>query len=303
MITNRIHFQTSAILSLILALGFSACSAHLKTEDSAKLKVVATTSILADVVNVIGSEMIDLSVLLPPGSDAHTFQPSPQDVALLAGADVIFINGLGLEIFLDALLENAGGEAQVISASEGIETLTLAGGEIDPHVWFDPNNVIVWVDNIAAVLSRLDPTNANQYRDNASSYQMELRELDTWIEEQVVKIPIERRIVVSDHLVFGYFAARYGFTLVGTIIPGYSTLAEPSARELAALQDTILNSGAPAIFVGEAINVNLALRMAEDTRTKLIFVYSASLSAPDGLAGTYLEMMRFNVEAISRALR
>jgi ABC-type Zn uptake system ZnuABC Zn-binding protein ZnuA len=301
--SNRKHFQTFIILSLVFLFGVTACSIDSLDEDSTKLKVIATTSILADVVDVIGAEMIDLNILLPPGSDAHTFQPTPQDVAMLTRADVIFINSLGLEEFLDTLLEKAGGDAQVISVSEGIETITLEGGEIDPHVWLDPNNVIMWADNIAAALSRLDPINANQYSNNASAYQQELRELDAWIEEQVAKIHADRRILVSDHHVFGYFAKRYGFTFVGAIIPGYSTLAEPSARQLVALQDAILKTGAPAIFVGEAFNVNLAQRVAEDTRTSLIYVYTSSLSAADGPAGTYVEMMRFNVEAISRALR
>ena len=108
--------------------------------------------------------------------------------------------------------------------------ITLERGEIDPHVWLDPNNVIVWADNIAVGLIGLDPANASLHSDNASAYQQELRELDAWIEEYVDKITPGRRIVVSDHHVFGYFAERYGFTVVGAIIPAYSTLSEPSAR-------------------------------------------------------------------------
>lgn len=300
---SRTYLAAIAALALVLLMGATGCRPAAPITPSTQLKVVATTSILADVVSVVGGESIDLDVLLPLGGDAHTFQPTPKDATALAQAQVIFINGLGLELFLEPLLENAGGQAAVFSVSVSIPTIALESGEIDPHVWLDPNNLIVWADNIAAALSELDAANASLYRANAAAYQTELRTLDTWITVQIAQIPAGRRAMVSDHAVFGYFAARYGFELIGAIIPGYSTLAEPSARELAALQDAILAAGAPAIFVGEALNANLAQRVAEDTRTQLVFVYTGSLSAADGPAATYLQMMRYNVKAIVAALR
>ncbi|MCH7663057.1 MAG: zinc ABC transporter substrate-binding protein [Chloroflexi bacterium] len=281
----------------------TGCGSNPNEIDTGKLKVVATTSILADVVAEIGADLVDLNVLLPPGADAHTFQPTPGGIALVASADAIFINGLGLEAFLQNLLDNAGGGALVLSVSTGIEPLALAADELDPHVWLDPANVMLWADVIAAALSELDPENADGYRANADAYQAELRALDAWIQAQVAEIPVERRLLVSDHHAFGYFAARYGFEIVGAIIPGISTLAEPSARQMAALQDAIRESGAPAIFVSDVGNAVLAQRLADDTGVQTVLAYIGALSGKDGPAATYIQLMRFNVEAIVRALR
>ncbi len=304
LVVYRIHNSYILFaLAIVFLLGIAACSQDEVDENTSKLKVVATTSILADVVAEIGADLIDLSVLLPAGADAHTFQPSPQDVAAVSGGDIVFINGLGLESFLESLLGNVGANNAVISVSESLNAITFEGGEPDPHVWLDPNNVILWVDVIAATLGERDPANASQYRANAAAYQAELRDLDAWIKTQVTKLPIERRLLVSDHQVFGYFAARYGFEIVGAIIPGISTLAEPSARQMAAIQDAILESAAPVIFVSDVGNAALAQRLAEDTGVQTVLVFIGALSGEGGPAASYLEMMRFNVEAMVMALR
>jgi len=304
LVVYRIHNSYILFaLAIVFLLGIAACSQDAVDESTSKLQVVVTTSILADVVAEIGADLIDLSVLLPAGADAHTFQPSPQDVAAVSGGDIVFINGLGLESFLESLLGNVGANNAVISVSESLNAITFEGGEPDPHVWLDPNNVILWVDVIAATLGERDPANASQYRANAAAYQAELRDLDAWIKTQVTKLPIERRLLVSDHQVFGYFAARYGFEIVGAIIPGISTLAEPSARQMAAIQDAILESAAPVIFVSDVGNAALAQRLAEDTGVQTVLVYIGALSPPDGPAATYIQLMRFNVEALVMALR
>ncbi len=291
-------------LGLFFLLLLSACSSS-TVGDNGKIKIVATTSIVADVVGVVGGEAIDLTALLPPGTDPHSFEPAPQDIVAVAEAEVIFINGVGLETFLSGLLENAGGAGRVVSVSEGIDLFELGDqeeGDFDPHVWFDPLNLLVWVDTIANHLSELDPENASLYAANAEAYKEELRALDEWITAQVADLSEDARKLVSDHDTWGYFANRYGFEIVGAVIPGYSSLAEPSAQELAALMDTIQSLGARAVFVGNTVNANLAERVAEDTGTALVFVYTGSLSAPDGPAATYLEMMRYNVAAIVGAL-
>lgn len=316
------HKQIIGIL-LIGFLGlFAGCttgSPQVQSDPSnSRLKVVATTNIVADVVQQIGGDHLELSTLLPAGSDPHSYQPTPQDITRVADADLVFMNGLGLEEFMQALIENAGGEAHLLTVSDGIEPLT--GSEEtghegegtnqqdqhegqDPHVWTDPNNILVWVDNIAAALSEKDPENAGIYEANAEAYQQQLRELDEWIRAQVAQIPEANRKLVSDHTVFAYFARRYGLEQAGAVIPSYSTLAEPSAQELAALEDSIRSQGIRAIFVGESVNPSLSAQVAEDTGVPLVFVLTGSLTGPEGNAPTYLDFIRYNVTAITSALK
>ena len=276
--------------------------------EGEKLRVVATTSIVADVVQNIGGDRIDLTALLPLGADPHAFEPTPQDVAAVARAHVVFANGAGLEAFLDDLLESVGGNVTVVPISYGVELLALDGedehgGEVDPHVWFDPNNVVVWTRNIEHALGRLDPANAETYAANAAAYQTDLRALDAWIEQQVAQVPEANRRLVTDHTSFAYFARRYGFQQIGAVFPGYSTLAETSAKELAELEEAIRGHGVKAVFVGLTVNPALAERVAEDTDTRLVFLYTGSLSESDGPASDYLAFMKYNVSAVVEALR
>ncbi len=300
----------------LLFLLLSACTAP-PPPNSGLPQVLASTDIIADVVRQVGGEDIALQTLIPTGSDPHAFSPAPQDAAKIARADVIFLNGLGLESALQPLLENARPDAALVTLSQGLETApesaSLSQGETapppppvgpaDPHVWTDPNNVRAWLPLIVQALSQRDPENAPLYQERAAAYAAQLEALDAWIVEQVAAIPPQRRVLVSDHEVWGYFAARYGFTLQAALIPGYSTLAQPSARELAALEDAIRQVGVPAIFVGRTVNPSLAERVAADTGVRLVFLYTGSLSAPDGPAPTYLEWMRYNVTAIVNALK
>jgi ABC-type Zn uptake system ZnuABC Zn-binding protein ZnuA len=298
----------------------SADSAPAAAADStpavnAKPKVVATTTLVGDVVRQVGGNAIDLTVLLPVGADPHGFDPTPRDVSTVADADVVFINGLGLEQFLDRLLQSAGDSAQIVAVSDGVTPIEghdehegeehegeeHEGG--DPHAWTDPNNVMVWTANIASALSQLDPANAAAYQANAEQYTEELQALDAWVREQVALIPAADRQLVTDHALFSYFAQRYGFEQVGAVVPGYSTMAEPSAQELAALEDAIRTLGVPAVLVGKTVNPSLAQRVADDTGTRLIPIYTGSLSEPEGDADTYLDYIRYNVSAIVAALR
>lgn len=278
------------------------------------LRVVATTTLVGDVIDNIGSEVIQLEVLLPAGTDPHSFQPTPQDAARLARADLIFINGAGLETFLEQLLENSGSQAFLVDLSAGINL--FEGNEHedehedqadhatgDPHVWTDPNNVLVWVQNAVLALSEADPANAAIYQANAAAYNQQLVELDAWIQSQVSMVPVEQRKLVMDHQILGYFALRYGFEQIGAVIPGFSSLAEPSARELAALENAIRGLGVPAIFVSFDVSPALAQRVATDTGIQLVFFYSGSLSQPGGLADSYIDFTRYNVSAIVEALK
>ncbi|MBM3126598.1 MAG: zinc ABC transporter substrate-binding protein [Chloroflexi bacterium] len=311
---TKITFLSLLVIAVLL---LSACGAAAPSADD-RLQVLATTSIVADVVQQVGGEYVDVTLLLPLGTDPHTFEPRPQDAVALAETQIVFANGAGLEEFLEPLLESAGAVGKLIEVSTGIELLALEehhhegeetegeehlheGG--DPHTWMDPNNVLIWVDNIAAALIAADPEHAAAYQSNAEAYAASLRDLDAWIRSMVDQIPMERRGLVSDHAAFGYFADEYGFLQVGTITGSFSTSAAPSAQELAALEDDIRNFGVHAVFVGLTVNPELAAQVAKDTGVKLVSIYHASLSDANGPAASYLEMMRFNVTAIMEALK
>ena len=298
---------------LILGLILSACGTSGQTGEPQpdKLMVLATTTIVADVVSHAGGPTVEVTALLPVGADPHSFQPTPQDVAKVARANVIFSNGAGLEAFLEPMIQNAGSQAQVVPVSQGIQLLQPqdvheAAGESsagDPHTWFDPNNVLVWTDHIQKKLSEVDPAHAQDYARSAQQYQQQLKELDHWISEQVAQVPPDQRVLVSDHVELTYFAKRYGFQELGAVVPGYSTLSEPSAQEVANLEDTIRKTGVKSIFVGKSVNPALEQRVAQDTGAKIVYLYTGSLSGPDGPAATYLDFMHYDVSAIVSALK
>jgi ABC-type Zn uptake system ZnuABC Zn-binding protein ZnuA len=278
--------------------------------------VVATTSIVGDVVRNVGGEAIDLSVLIPVNVDEHGYEPIPQDAAKIAQASLVFENGAGLEQFIEKLMQNAGDRTHLVSVSDGVTLLQgaledevqpdqtpVAGKKGDPHVWLDPNNVLIWVQNIEQALSSADPQHAADYKKNADQYRQQLKDLDTWIQQQIEQVPQDRRKLVTDHLIFTYFARRYRFEQVGAVVPGYSTLSSPSAQELAQLEDQVRKLAVPAIFVGNTVNPTLADRVAQDTHTKLAHILTGSLTDQQGAGPTYIEYMKYNVNAIVKALK
>jgi ABC-type Zn uptake system ZnuABC Zn-binding protein ZnuA len=276
--------------------------------------VVATTSVVADVTQHVGGEWIELTALIPPGSDPHTHELSPGDLRAVAQADVVLLNGLGLEAALMTSIGQAAEGVPLISLSEGIEGLRFDSleaeahtdhpeeGQVDPHVWLDPLLVKVWVERVKDVLSALDPAHADVYGRNAAAYLQTLDELDQWIRAEVGRIPASRRILVTDHHALGYFAARYGFEIVGAVIPAYSTAASASAQGLAELVEVLEARQIPAIFVSTTINPRVAARLADDTGALTVPLYIGALSDPEGPAGTYLDMMRADVQAMVAAL-
>ena len=296
--------------------------APVSLESGEKLRVLATTGIVADMVANVGGDKIELAQLLPVGADPHTFQPSPQDLALMANTHLIFANGLGLESFLDEMIANAGGEATVVPVSEGVEWRELVKEEAhadeakdheaeeahdheggDPHTWTTPANAIIFVGNIKQALCALDPENAAAYAANAAAYEQQLQELDRWVQEQINLIPPENRELVTDHATFGYYADRYGLTQTGAVIPSFSTSAEPSAQELAALEDTIKKYGVKAVFVGASVNPALSKQVAEDTGVALVTLYTGSLGPAGSGAETYIDYIRYNTQTIVTALK
>ncbi len=281
-----------------------------------KLRVVATTTLVGDAVARIGGDLIDLTVLLPPGSDPHAYVASPQDLIALANAQVVFINGLGLE---ESLLPTLGKVEQgpVVSVNEAVTPLDSTGehadepagedaaahGTADPHTWQDVRNVEQWAITIGNALARLDPAHADGYQQAASNYRAELEALQNEVAATIATIPPERRLLVTDHDDLSYFAAAYGMEVVGAVTPSFSSMASISAQEMAALQDQITAQGVPAIFVDSTVNPRLADQVAQDTGTRVVTLYTGSLSAPDGPAPDYPTMMRTNAQTIADALR
>lgn len=265
---------------------------------AAPLSLVATTSILGDVVRRVAGEGVEVTTLLPPDTDPHTFEPVPQDLVAIARADLVFAVGAGLEAELEPFLAQA---SRVVEVSRGIELRSFPDGRVDPHVWLNPLNVAVWVGNIAAALGDLDPERAEAYRTRAEAFERKLAELDAWIQDQVQNVPEGRRVLVVDHLAFGYFCDRYGFRQLA-ILPGFSTLAEPSARELAELEQELRGLSVTAIFVSHTTTSPLVDQVARDTGVRVVRLYVGALSGPEGPAPNYLELMRYDVSAIVAAL-
>jgi ABC-type Zn uptake system ZnuABC Zn-binding protein ZnuA len=173
---------------------------------------------------------------------------------------------------------------------------------VDPHVWFDPNNIMVWVENMTKALEEIEPEKASIYQSNAGAYLDELEQLDLWIREQIDQIPPENRMLVTDHTTFGYFAEEYGFTQIGAMIPSMTTEAETSGGQLAELVDQIRTYQVKAIFVGIDTDPTLSQRIAEETGLQLVPLYFGSLSDGEP-ARTYLDFMRYNVGLLVGALK
>jgi ABC-type Zn uptake system ZnuABC Zn-binding protein ZnuA len=298
-----------SILSILSPLVFAvACqSTATPTQQGSErppLNVLAVETFLADIAQNVAGERAKVEALMPIGVDPHGFEPTPGDVTRVANADVLITNGAGLETSLDRLLEDAGGEQQVIEASAGLRARTGPEGEVDPHFWLDPNNVVQYVENIREGLIRADPEGAATYTANAAAYTAQLRELDDWIAGQVEQIPVERRLLVTNHESLGYFADRYGFTVVGTIVPSVSTGSAPSAQQMAALVQQIRAEHVAAIFLETGTNTQLAEQIAQEAGVQVVTeLYTHSTSEPDGPAPTYIEMMKYNVRTIVGALR
>ncbi|CAA9547531.1 MAG: Zinc ABC transporter, substrate-binding protein ZnuA [uncultured Thermomicrobiales bacterium] len=270
------------------------------------LAVVATTGIVSDLVAQVAGPRADVRSLLPANADPHDFEPAPEDLVAVAGADLVVRHGLGLDDWSEGLIENAS-DIPIVTATEGVETIASEEEDVDegdPHVWFDPTRVETMVETITAGLTTIDPDGATTYGGRRDAYLAQLRELDAAIAAAVATIPPERRKLVTSHDAFGYFADRYGLTVVGTIIPGLETTAEPSAREIAALLEVIEREAVPAVFAENTASPALAEALAEEAGVAVVDdLYSDSLGEPGSGADTYLGLMRTDTVLIVEALQ
>lgn len=298
--------KKSIFIALLFLVALSACQVQPSdTSADSPLKVMATTGFLADLTQKVAGEGVTVDSLIPAGTDPHAFEPTPNDVTLIAESQVLVINGGGFEEWLTETLENAGGTRELINASEGLTARPVhddkAHPEGDPHFWLDPVLVKTYVANIRDGLTRANPGGAESYAANAEALIQELDELDAWIREQVETIPAERRLLVTNHESLGYFADRYGFTVVGAVVPSVSTNASPTAQDLASLIDQIHESDAPAIFLEAGSNPKLAEQVAEETGVRVVtgmLTHSFSEEAQD-----YIALMKWDVQLIVDALR
>jgi ABC-type Zn uptake system ZnuABC Zn-binding protein ZnuA len=280
----------------------------------AELQVVATTSIVGDVVGRIGGDAVVLTTLMGLGADPHTYVARPSDSAAVHDAHVLFSNGAGLEEGMSELILDSSGGAVHVSLSDSLPLLVAAhgggaqqpgtgeaAGQPDPHVWFDVQNILAWTTTVLETLSALDPAHRSSYQANADAYTQELEDLDAWVLEQVAIVPQANRKLVTNHETLGYFARRYGFELVGAVYP-LSPSSEPSARDLAGLEEAIRQYGLSVLFTEGTVSPVLADQVARDTGVRLVPLYTESLGPPGSGAESYIAMIRYDVQAIVAAL-
>ncbi|MBP6019460.1 MAG: zinc ABC transporter substrate-binding protein [Burkholderiaceae bacterium] len=287
------------------------------------LRVVASFSILADMVKEVGGQHIALSTIVGPDSDAHSFEPSPRDVKALAAAQVLVVNGLDFETWLAGMLQSAQFKGEKIVASTGIVARKLSEseqeqdhdqdqdhdhdhghnhGDTDPHAWQSLQNGVVYVQNIAAGLSRADPAHAAEYLANASNYIARIQVMDQDIKAAIALIPPQRRKVITSHDAFAYFGQAYGVQFISAT--GVASQAEPSAKDVATIIDRVRQEQIAAVFIENVSSAKLVSQIARETGAVVGgTLYSDALAQTGQPASTYLGMMRWNADQLITALK
>ncbi len=293
---------------LAVALLLAVVPASAQSPPMSKSKVVATFSILGDLVNQVGGENVDVSVLVGPDTDAHTYQPRTTDARSLAAAQVLVSNGLGFEGWIDRLAKAAPFKGRAVVASKGAATIEAGAARgtsqghnhahgPDPHCWQDVACARRYVANIAQGLAEADPTHAAAYRERAAAYDKRLAELDQWIRTEIAKVPAAQRKAITGHDSLGYFSKAYGVQFLAP--RGYNTESEPSAKDVAALIRQVREQHIKALFIENMTNPGMVEQIAREAGAAVgARLYSDALSTPDGPAPTYEAMMRHNVTAL-----
>jgi zinc/manganese transport system substrate-binding protein len=299
-----------SLLAGCLALAASSLPAAAQIAD--KLKVVATFSILGDMVRNVGGERVEVATLVGPNGDAHVYSPTPADGRRLTEAKIVFTNGLKFEGWIDRLVKSSGTRAEKVEAAKGVKLLKgeeegqghghdHGHGGSDPHAWQSIGNAKIYVANIRDALIAADEAGKATYQANAASYLKRLDEVEAEVKGLVAKIPPERRRIITSHDAFGYFEEAYGIDVVAP--QGVSTESEASAKDVARIIQQIKRERIAAVFVENVSDARLMERIAKETGATIgSRVYSDALSEPNGPAGTYIDMMRHNIRAFSAAL-
>ncbi len=309
MLTKR---TAISLLVGCIALGGSLLPAAAQNPE--KLKVVATFSILGDLVRNVGGDRVEVTTLVGPNGDAHVYSPTPADGRRLTEAKIVFTNGLKFEGWINRLVKSSGTKAVRVEAAKGVKP--LAGEEeehghshghdhghegLDPHAWQSIGNAKIYVANIRDALIAADASGKAAYEANATAYLAKLDELEAEARNLTAKIPADRRKIITSHDAFRYFEEAYGIDFVSP--QGVSTEAEASAKDVAKIIQQIKREKIGAVFVENVSDARLMERIAQETGAKIgDRVYSDALSEPNGPAGTYIDMMRHNIRAFSAAL-
>jgi ABC-type Zn uptake system ZnuABC Zn-binding protein ZnuA len=297
-------------LALTLAAGLAACDAAKPgspgpSANADALRVVATTTVLADMVAQVGGPNVAVTSMVPKGGVVETFDPSPRDIAAVSAADLIVMNGLGLDDWLQPVIDSAKPNVPVVRLAENLPGVDYVSGEAggeayNPHLWLDVTYAVKYAGRIADALAAADPTKADVFRAGGTAYAARLDALDATVREQIATIPEANRKLVSFHEAFPYFAKAYGLTIVGSVVqvPGQ----DPSAGEVAALVDAIKRSGARAVFTEAGFNANLSKAIADEAGVKVESnLYNDSLGDPP--VDTYEGLIRWDVDKIVAALK
>lgn len=280
----------AASLPLASSLAFNVHAAD-------RIPVMASFSILADLVQLVGGERVQVSTLVEAEQDAHTFEPTPQDARRLLASQLLVTNGFGLDHWIDKLQRAAGYKGKSVVASAGVKQQGR-----DPHAWQNPDNVVVYVRNIAAALAQLDAANASIYRANAEAYVDELHKLDAWAKDQLNAVPKDKRKVITSHDAFGYFATHYNVRFLAP--QGMSTTDEPSAKQMGQLIRQIKQEHIRALFIENMTSPKLIEQLSREAGATVgPALYSDALSKADGPANTYLKMMRHNVTELVKGMQ
>jgi len=270
--------------------------------------VVASFSILGDMVKNVGGDRVDVTTLVGPGGDTHVYQPTPMDAKNVARASLVFVNGLGFEGWMERLVKTSGCAGRVVTASQAVTPrIEAQDGSLhppvtDPHAWQDLQNGKRYVAAIEKALSEADPAGAQAYAANAAAYIQKIEAMDAWVKAQFAAIPPDERKIITSHDAFGYFGRAYGVTILAPM--GYSTESEASALKVGELIRQIKREKVKALFVENMSDPRLVERIGKETGIAPGgTLYSDALSAPDGPAATYLDMFKNNVVLMIAAMR
>jgi len=277
-----------------------ATSAVSPLRAQGRINVVASFSILGDFVSQVGGERVHVTTLVGADGDVHVYTPAPSDASKIAEAKLLVINGLGLEGWLPRLVQSAGGNAAIVTATKGITPLEI-GSVPDPHAWQSVVDAKIYVANIRDALITADPADAETLRVTAQTYLAKLDALDREVRQAVARIPQSRRKVISAHDAFGYFAKAYGIEFIAP--SGVSTDSEASARDVAAIISQIRAFKIPAVFLENVSDPRLMQRIAAETGARIGgTLYTDSLTGENGAAPTYIDMVRHNITTLTSAL-
>jgi zinc/manganese transport system substrate-binding protein len=287
-----------AVIAAALALLLTACPASAQE----KLNAVASFSILGDLVKNVGGDRLAVETLVGPNGNAHTYSPSPADARKVAAANIVFVNGLGFEGWLERLIKASGAKAPIVVATNGIrprERVADHGhGGIDPHAWQSVANVKVYVANIRDALVAADPAARAAYETNAASYLTKLDALERDVKEVIARIPADRRRVITSHNAFGYFEDAYGIHFSAP--QGVSTDAEASANDVAAIITQVKQQKAAGVFLENVTDPRLVRQIASETGTKVGgTLYSDALTEANGDAASYIALIRYNIKQLA----